>query len=879
MTGLSTLAATDSTLLTVNKRLAGELRARYDQAQHAADHSVWPSADILSWEAWLTRQYERLLDHGQCDRDLLNAAQERLLWQTIIERHPDTPDLLRPGAAAQNAQASARLCADWQLERHPLATLGGDETACFLAWKREFEQQLARHAQMTRGQLLPLLDEAFATGRLAPPRHLLHAGFDTLSPAQRSLFDTLEAAGCSVEALAGTHQAAQCSRRVANDVEGEILQAAAWADAQTRDDPGRRIAVVTPQLTALRGAIQRLFTAVLAPHVYRQQSQGQARFNISLGTPLAERALVDAALSLLESLRGDQPLARIGQLLRSPFVGGHDGESGARALLDAALRDDGLPLLSLRRLRYRADQYATGDARHCPRLIAVIDAVLAVQTGLPERDTPNAWAGHLQRLLSAFGWPGAAPLDSHEYQQQERLLRTFSELATLGKVRARMRLGEAVQALRGIAQETLFQPQSPPAPIQVLGPLEAAGMPFDAIWLLGMDDRHWPPPPQPDPLLPGTLQRELGMPHASAERELAFAATLTDGLRAATPELIASHALRDGDRELRPSPLIADWPLDDAVAAPGDTLAATAATEAMPHVDATPATPDQPGGAGLLGAQAACPFQAVARFRLRATPLGEASHSVDAALTGSLVHALLQRVWQALGDAQGLAAHDEAQLRALVTPLAGEVLDDIGRRRPDLFTPRFRALEADRLSALVVDWLAVERDRTQGFRVEALERRQAVEIGGLTLNTRADRVDRLDDGTLAVVDYKTGRIVSNDGWFDERLSEPQLPLYGLVAETPVSATLLARVRNDAQGCRFVGLARDTDFAPGVLAAEDGAGLDWSQTQAHWRHALEALAREVATGRADPTPSREVCEYCPLAALCRLSELDAEAGND
>ena len=138
---------------------------------------------------------------------------------------------------------------------------------------------------------------------------------------------------------------------------------------------------------------------------------------------------------------------------------------------------------------------------------------------------------------------------------------------------------------------------------------------------------------------------------------------------------------------------------------------------------------------------------------------------------------------------------------------------------------------------------------------------------------------RLEDGSLALIDYKTGRSVSNAGWFDERLTEPQLPLYCLEDGTTVSAAVLARVRNDQKGCRFVGLSRDEGFADGVETAEQAAGLDWTLTLAHWQRALATLAAEVVEGRADPTPSREACEYCPLSALCRVSELTREAGDD
>ena len=122
-----TLADLDvgTTLLTVNNRLATELRARYDALQVAARRKAWPSADILPWHAWLTRQYQQLLDAGHTDLDLLNPAQERVVWQEVIERHGEPGALLRPAAAAESAQTAHRLCSDWQLDRHPLATLGG----------------------------------------------------------------------------------------------------------------------------------------------------------------------------------------------------------------------------------------------------------------------------------------------------------------------------------------------------------------------------------------------------------------------------------------------------------------------------------------------------------------------------------------------------------------------------------------------------------------------------------------------------------------------------------------------------------------------------------------------------------------------------------
>ena len=866
----------ETTLLTVNQRLAGELRARFDAAQADAGRHVWPSADILPWSAWLRRGYEQLLDTGETSLDLLNPAQEALLWQEVIAQDPDAGPLLRPAAAAQAARATYQLLHDWRLDADVLAERAGDDGRRFLAWRHRFDDVLRRRGLMSGASLPALLQQAFARAVIPPPKRLVHSGFDTLAPAQTALFETLRAHGVTVTEHRPPTRAAIRQRIAADDDEHEIRLAADWARERLQADPRARIGIVCVQIGARRQDLERIFDEVLTTHTYLTQGPRPALFDISLGEPLAQRPLVAHALFALDLLHGDQPLAAIGQLLRSPFVGGHATEWAARALLDAALRADRVPRIDLARLHHRIGQYSPPDRRHCGDLAARLQGLIELQRTLPAMEGPERWAAHLQRALAVLGWPGDQGLDSYEFQTRERLLRLFSEFAALAKVRPRMSLGEALRQLRALAAETLFQAESPATPVRILGPLEAAGIAFDAVWLLGLHDQDWPPAPRPDPLLPAGLQRELGMPHASAEREYAFAARLTTELANAAPRVIASHALRDGDQQRRPSPLIGDWPLAQTPTLAGSPLHPGCTTprahDPMPAPQAPPAPPEQRGGAALLGAQAACPFRAFAQYRLAATPLEEPSHAIDGALLGTLVHELLQRVWSVLQDATTLAAHDDAALAARVAPLAAATLDDLGRRRPDLFTPRFKALEAERLTRLVLDWLAVERRREIPFAIAALEQERVVELGGLRLRLRTDRIDRLAGDRLVVIDYKTGREVSNAGWFDARLSEPQLPLYCISDPQRVDAALLGRVRRDAKGCGFVGVSREQGVAPGVDPAHDAdQAIAWPALLTRWRAALDALAAEVCAGRADPTPSPAACSYCPFGALCRVQD--------
>ena len=54
------------------------------------------------------------------------------------------------------------------------------------------------------------------------------------------------------------------------------------------------------------------------------------------------------------------------------------------------------------------------------------------------------------------------------------------------------------------------------------------------------------------------------------------------------------------------------------------------------------------------------------------------------------------------------------------------------------------------------------------------------EVGGIRLTGKADRIDRLGDGSLAIVDYKTGAAPSGSAAFEGL--DNQLGLLGLIAE-------------------------------------------------------------------------------------------------
>lgn len=873
------------TTLTANNRLSRQLLLL---AAGRQDQSAWETPDILPWTAWLQRSWEGALLQAplrgaEAPGLLLGAEQALALWERIIAASPAGQYLLQIPAAARQAREAHGLRHAWRLGEISGAGAGRDVGA-FLDWSARYQAQCRRHGWIDEAVLPDLLAAWFASGLLAVPPALHWAGFDEYTPQQEALMATLAAAGCRITGSA-SGESGSVVRHALADAEAEIIAAARWARSQLETRPELRIGIVVPELTARRAQVARLFSDVLQPSAISPDHDPAAAplFNLSAGVALAAAPVVHDALCVLRLARGVIDLAEAGALLRSPFIAAAEQECGPRALLDVMLRERGDERIALEALQADAAQGVKGRAV-CPRLAERLAALQRAAGDLARASLrPSQWAERLLALLRVVGWPGERALDSDEYQAVEAWRDLVAGLSRFDAVLAPQDLAAILDRLQRLADERMFQPERAETPIQILGVLEATGLSFDRLWVMGLHDEAWPTAPDPNPFLPLSLQRRLGLPRCSPARELEVAERLLARLCAAAPEVRLSHPLAEGDRVLRPSPLIdacplvklndadprADFWLRQIFTARGAGCLETLEDFRGPAITGEHAG----GGSQLFRLQALCPFAAFARLRLQVKPLAEAAPGLDAADRGILLHRTLERLWQDLGSQQALLALDEAALRARLTSHVDSVLADAARRRPAVFTARFRELERHRLVARVLEWLEIERQRSP-FTVEAMEQHASVNAGGVTVDVVIDRIDRLEDGSQAIIDYKTGN-VSTRQWFGDRPEEPQLPLYSLLSGEGLGALMFARLRPGATAC--IGVARDAGVAPGVKpfaeTAEGRSGADWDEMLADWRRVLEGLGEDFRAGLAivDPKSLSTSCAYCGLTALCRINE--------
>lgn len=841
-------------MLTAGVRLARVLTRQFHSMQAERGRTIWNRPDVLPLNAFQDRLWNEWLGRYADEKTpaLLTPLQEQTLWEQVIRASPAGASLLQIPETARQAMETWRLIHEYRLPVDG-SFEASEDWAAFAGWSREFQRRCRTNAWLNRARLPDFLRDRIPAGEVPRPPAVYVSGFDEMTPQQRNFLDALG----DWRPIDIPDSSAIVERRRLRDASDEVRGAAHWARKLLELDPGTQIGIiVSPDLTRSRAQVERIFSEVLHPG---DEPSDRRAFHLSVGPKLGEYPLVHIALLMLEFAQGALTLPRAGVLLRSPFAGGAAKEWTQRAKLDAKLRKQGAWSLTLRGLR--------DEASSCPELQRLLRRVEKASRTLPQEQRPSEWTGNIEDLLQAFGWPGDRTPTSAEFQTIARWRKLLSDFAALDLTAPSMNFANVIDWLHQQAANTRFQVEDEGAPVQVMGMLEAAGLRFDHLWIMGLHDEALPAAPNPNPFLPTSLQREHRLPHSSAERELEFAATLIGRLLASAPDIVLSHAATEGDRKLSPAPMVAGgaWLQDDAVPA-NDWVARMRGSAVFDEIadEIGPALvqADSTGGASLFKDMSACPFRAFARHRLAARTLEDTDLGLSYRDRGTTVHKALEFIWRELGSHARLLEISAHDLDALISCAADAAVAKLGAGIG-------QDLEKRRLQRLLPEWLALEKERSS-FAVAEIEAERAVTMGGLRVNTRADRVDVLPDGRQIILDYKTGQLKSR-GWEGERPDEPQLPLYCATNDQPVAGAAFAMIRTGE--LKFRGLAASDASLPSLVKMPIDPALPWDRQVTEWRRVLENVGQEFRAGKAEVDPKPGACDNCGLRALCRVREFE------
>jgi probable DNA repair protein len=865
-----------------SSRAAHELRAAFDARQRARGLAAWEPAPALSWQQWTSGLWSDLVVNGAETRLLLNAAQEHSLWREIVSEDTSHRTLGSPDSLAELAHSAWSLAATFNATARLPKTLpggGNPDSRIFSQWAAEFSQRCAERGLLSGA----LLDDALRVhtegGTLSGPATLRLAGFDERTPAQESLLSALHRRGCTVEPIALTAALGTESRRaslIADSPREELELAARWVRGflEEHRDAQPRVAILVPNLPAESAELDSVLREVLAPELQSVAADlSSAPWEISAATPLASLAMISDALDLAQWTRGPLPLERAGMLLRSPYLG-HRSQRDALARFDAGI----LRRQSL--LRPEIDipyvlRLLTSRDPDAPALSACLQEVhtLAQRAASIRTATFAEWMEHIRALLAAAHWPAAdsRALNAAEFEATRAWDGLLDLVSTLDFSGRRVPFDTALEALQLQAERSLFASPATHAPVQVMSIAEAEGCLFDAVVFLRATDANWPAPEHTHPLLPWPLQRSLAMPGTDATRSTQRARAFTASLLARSGSVLFTSAAADDNGTLRPSPLLTEFaltPLD-----PGSLESVTifaASIEPETVADDTPLPPladhHVRGGASVLQSQAACGFQAFAKFRLHSKELDTADLGFDAPESGSRLHSALQIFWKQVKT--------QDRLRAMPTQDRDRLLQEaIDQAMASHLHPRgawdeaFIALQKQRLLTLLQQWMEAELLRGP-FTVLDSEVQQHIPVGPLTLDVRLDRIDQVTGG-FVLVDYKTGAAGHPQQWESERPDDPQLPLYALLnADDELKGFAFAKVR--AGEMKWLGYEVEPGGILPASRVNNSVRLSAELLQ-NWHAVLTNLAHDFAGGRAtvDPNNYPQTCEHCAQRILCRL----------
>lgn len=634
----------------------------------------------------------------------------------------------------------------------------------------------------------------------------------------------------------------------------EEAQAIAVLVREALTEPERRVAVVTPD---------RSLAARVVAHL--------ARWNIAAddtaGRPLPQTAAGRVLLQLAEVVAERAAPVPLLSLLGHPLVCAGEGRVAWLEhvrQLDLALRGP-RPGPGLAAVRQRVEE----NERRYPGLAGWWAGVEDLLFPLIALDGEIA----LDAALIALSETGEALCGAGLWAQADgRCLSQFVERwrEAAGSVPTVLSCEELPALLRDAMEEVSVRPPYGGHPrLSIYGLLEARMTRADLVICGGLTEGTWPGNPAPDPLLAPPVLRALGIPGADFRIGLS-AHDLAAALGA--PEVVLSHAQRDATGPVIPSRFLLRIH-----AMLGEQLRheTRAVVLARALADPEPVPPCPQPHPMPSAEQRRVAIAVTALDRLRGDPyqfyasaiLGLRSlDPLDAdptpAWKGTAVHDVL-KAWHEAGGRPGELA-----------PLAERMFDEMSAH------PFMRAMWKPRLLDALL-WIEQETDRLagEGRDVLAFEKEGEMTVDGIRIHGRADRVDRLADGSLAIVDYKTG--TPPTGRMVEKGYALQLGLIGLIARDGG----IKGVAGEPSRFEYWSLGRNKERGFGymdspVLEGRKKSGIPLEdflhETERFLREAIARwlLGNEPFTARLNP----DLPGYADYDQLMRLDEWQGR-GND
>ena len=845
------------TVITANRRLARVLGEEHAAEQLGAGKKAWRSPAVLSRQDWLVKLSDTAL--RQVDLPTrINAQQSQLLWERCLRKDLQNSEVSIPNLVRLSRDTWQRL-ADWQVTIGEVArSAQNDDQRLFATVAGRYLGVLERENWIDDAGLGDLVLGLINDRRVLFSGQHTFVGFDRERPIIAAIQAAMLSNGIKVSNVPDAVPTSEVVLQTCENTTSELRSAGAWARRQIANNPEARIAIIANGLDKdAEGAARRVRDGATPGWQHAHRSLFDA-VNVSYGRRLSDYPAIGVGLMLLRWLVNDLSSTDVSTLLRSPLVG--TPTISGRSRLELRLRQ--LPDRRWSPSMITAELRGKDDGENVSDWLAKVAAFSKRRRELPKQATPAEWAVLFDEILRAFAWPGQGTLDSTEFQLINRWRELLNEFARLGLISSNMGPGMAMARLELMASDTVFQPESTTAVVQLMGPLEASGAAFDALWLTGVTTANWPPPGTPSALLSRRLQEKFGMPDCTPANTLHYAEATLKRLLASGATIVCSYALTEDDAEQTVSGLLQPFsPTTEMVISDPGWYAAGLTTRADLRLaeDSVPAMTAEEkisGGAGTIQRHLNNPVAAFVHGRLGAKVIYPQALGIPASMRGNLIHDALYKLYIDLPSSDNILEWQGEELTGRIDSAVNFAFAR-HERNVDAVLRQLLLLERRRISNLLRQFIAIDGARNS-FQVASVEGKFEFVAGHIRLPLRFDRIDSVGEQGIAILDYKTGakkRLLNRK----REVQEIQLFVYACATEAPVSA--LALVNVDSREIAF-----------------DGAGLgytdidEWPELLQQVKAQIAAACDEISNGDVRLNIEQGIKSARPLNLLTRYTEL-------
>jgi hypothetical protein len=355
------------------------------------------------------------------------------------------------------------------------------------------------------------------------------------------------------------------------------------------------------------------------------------------------------------------------------------------------------------------------------------------------------------------------------------------------------------------------------------------------------------------------------MPDADPDDTLRYARRVLRRLADSCGNFACSYARTDGDAEQRPSGLLAELGVmeNDVADDPGWHATALVATalQGIERDRVPPVSRDEAvtGGATTINYQLGDPFAAFAYGRLGIRSIPRFASGLPPNVRGNIIHRALNGLYH--------ERPSQAGIRSSVSTEFEQRLPEVYRyafgwleARADPVLKQLLALEKVRVAGLLRSVMALDIQR-EAFEIFELEAAITLVAGNVKLGMRVDRMDRLHNGDIAIIDYKTGRRRQFLG-ADKAPADGQLVAYTLAVGEPIAE--LAYFNIDARQVDYNGAGRD--LTPDI---------DWDAKLEAWQEGIRGALGEFEQGDVRVNGALAAKETRPFGLLNRIRELQRD----